>query len=257
MESVFQGFLESQQANALSVQSVPSLLSFTGEDVEAEAKHWLDRFEERATMLSWTDELKCYHIKQYLAGTALQVLPPAKRSNYGQLIEALKDRFKPIDIEELRGLEFLQLTQKNQSVEKFGLELMTLGKKALETTELDNLLKGRFFQALLPKWQRKLGAPRLGESFNALYERARTTEQQYQSSWEPRDSSEKQQGEKGEPPQKRQSTLKCFGCGGLGHFKRNCPQSASQTESKSKQDRSEANSRDPLPQLSKPSDFIR
>ncbi len=99
MESVFQGFLESQQANALSVQSVPSLLSFTGEDVEAEAKRWLDRFEERATMLSWTDELKCYHIKQYLAGTALQVLPPAKHSNYGQLIEALKDRFKPIDIE--------------------------------------------------------------------------------------------------------------------------------------------------------------
>ena len=162
-------------------------------------------------MLSWTDELKCYHIKQYLTGTALQVfelLPPAKRSNY---IDALKDRFKPIDIEELRGLEF------HQSVEKLGLELMTLGKKAfptLETTKLDRLLKGRFFQALLPKWQRKLGAPRLGESFNALYERARTAErheQQYRSSWEPRDSSpRKQQGEKGEPPRKRQSTLKCL-----------------------------------------------
>ncbi len=31
------------------------------------------------------------------------------------------------------------------------------------------MLKGRFFQALQPKWQCKLGAPKVDEWFNALY----------------------------------------------------------------------------------------
>ena len=46
------------------------------------------------------------------------------------------------------------------------------------------MLKGRFYQALLPKWQRKLGAPKL-ESFTELYDQARMLEQhekQYQAS---------------------------------------------------------------------------
>ena len=62
---------------------------------------------------------------------------------------ALKGRFKPVDIEELRGLEFHQLMQAEESVEKLGLQLMSLAKKAFEQ---DMLLKGRFFQALLRRW---------------------------------------------------------------------------------------------------------
>ena len=42
--------------------------------------------------------------------------------------------------------------------------------------ELDRLLKGRFFQILLPKWQRKLGHPKPDETFEELYGRARTAE---------------------------------------------------------------------------------
>ena len=56
---------------------------------------------------------------------------------------------------------------------------MKLAKKAIPSLgakELDCLLKGRFYQSLLPKWQRKLGTFKL-ESFNPLYERARTWEQ--------------------------------------------------------------------------------
>ena len=43
-------------------------------------------------------------------------------------------------------------------------------------------MKGHFFQALLPKWQRKLGAPKTDESFDELFSRAHTMEcreQQY------------------------------------------------------------------------------
>ena len=38
-------------------------------------------------------------------------------------------------------------------------------------------MKGRFYQALHVKWQRKLGAPKPGESFHELYDRARMLEQ--------------------------------------------------------------------------------
>ena len=130
---------------------------------------------------------------------------------------------------------------------------MQLAKKAfpsLGDKDRDRLLKGRFFQALLPKWQRKVGAPKLEESFAALYERARVCERhdpQYQrpskgsreSSNKARNTdSHKQQDSSETPtqgayqPQKRQSSIKCFGCQELGHFKRNCP--------KRQRDRSEA-----------------
>ena len=45
---------------------------------------------------------------------ALQVfdlLPSETHNNYSELVAALKERFKPVDIEELRGLEFHQLIQ--------------------------------------------------------------------------------------------------------------------------------------------------
>ena len=44
------------------------------------------------------------------------------------------------------------------------------------------LLKGRFLQALLPRWQQILGTPNVDESFTDLYNHARTAErhdQQY------------------------------------------------------------------------------
>ena len=84
-----------------------------------------------------------------------------------------------MDIEELRGLEFHQLTQKDQSVEQLGIQLQNLCKKAfpsVEPKDSDRLLKGRFFQALLPKWQRRLGAPKPSETLTDLYDRARTLE---------------------------------------------------------------------------------
>ena len=54
-----------------------------------------------------------------------------------------------------------------------------LGQKAFPSSqekEFDRMLKGRFFQALHVKWQRKLGAPKPQETFRKLYNRARTLE---------------------------------------------------------------------------------
>ena len=77
-------------------------------------------------------------------------------------------------------MEFYQLTQKsNQTVEQMGIELQKLAQKAFPTItgkDIDRLLKGRFFQALLPVWQRKLGAPKTEETLSDLFNRARTFE---------------------------------------------------------------------------------
>ena len=266
LSTFFAGFMDSQskllaaQTNALAIQSAPPLATFSGEDIEVEEKsftRWLERFEERADLLSWSAEQKCYQLKLHLTKTAAQVfqlLTPEQRGDYKEAVAALKNRFKPVDIEELRGMEFHQLMQGEESVEKLGLQLMSLSGKAfpsLGSKERDRLLKGRFFQALLPKWQRKLGAPKVGESFNELYERARTCERhdkQYQSAFNQRakdqsrpkakrvesapgssDASEQvqpqPQPQRDAPTGKRKSTISCFRCGG-GHFLRNCPEPA-------------------------------
>ena len=87
------------------------------------------------------------------------MLPESERKAYTSAIEALKKRFRPIDIKELRGLEFNQKMQVKESVEQLGIDLMSLGRKAFPKTceaEFDHMLKGRFFQALLPKGKESL-----------------------------------------------------------------------------------------------------
>ena len=170
--------------------------------------------------------------------------------------------------------------QTTQSVEKLGLQLMSRAKKALPTldeTQREQLLKGRFFQALLPRWQQKLGVPKVDESFTDLYNPARTAkrhDQQYRLGQESHESSRSKKHpstdnpevpftshESGEPstqPRRRVSTLKCYGCGGLGHFRRNCPnknRSAHLSQDKgdppAPRDRSEAPGASPNPPGSK------
>ena len=101
------------------------------------------------------------------------------------MVEALRKRFHPIDIEQLRGAEFYQICQKDDCVEELGIKLQAAARKAfpsLMDKEQDRLMKCRFFQSLLPKWRRKLGAPKTGELFKDLFNRVRTAEkhdQQY------------------------------------------------------------------------------
>ena len=63
------------------------------------------------------------------------------------------------------------------------MELQRLAKRAfpkLKGKDFDRLVKGRFFHALLPRWQRKLGAPKVDESFDEIFNRVCTTEQREQ-----------------------------------------------------------------------------
>ena len=188
------------QAQAVTAQGFPPLKRFSGENTSTDDdsfERWLEQLEERARIASWSADQQLYQLKMHLEGTALQVfrmLPDEERSTYNSAVQKLKKRFRPIDIEELKGIEFHQKIQADESIEQLGIDLQTLGRKAFPQAcgrEFDCLLKGPFFQALRTKWQRKLGAPKPGETFYELYDRARTLErheQQYNATAAARDT---------------------------------------------------------------------
>ena len=150
-------------------------------------------------------------------------------------------------------MEFHSLMQESQSAEQLGLQLQKLAHKAFPSfsgDDFDRLLKGRFYSALLPKWQKKLGAPRPSEKFHDLYERARTVErhdQQFQASAVGRSEKKDGQPEQSSKPAmvtksagsgastseespssasggSRSTRRSCFICKSINHLARNCPE---------------------------------
>ena len=241
------------QVQAMATHSVPPLRRFTGEDThtdEGSFDRWLEQFEDRAKMAGWNDEQCLFQLKAHMEKTAehaIRMLPSSEKSTYKAVVAALERRFHSLDIEELRGLEFHQLMQDTQSVEEVGIQLQRLARKAFpksEAKEFDRMLKGRFYQALLPKWQRKLGAPKPAESFDDLYARARAQEHHHQqiNSRQQEDKASKQDESQKKPTESgsgakapvARSTSRgssrprprgrgCYNCGDLDHFERNCP----------------------------------
>jgi hypothetical protein len=51
------------------------------------------------------------------------MLSKETKQSYGAVVEALRKRFHPVDIEELREAEFYQIYQKDESVEETGIKL--------------------------------------------------------------------------------------------------------------------------------------
>ena len=188
------------QAKAVALQSLPPLPRFTGEGPDLSDDgfdRWMERFRERADFAGWSESDQLYHLKLSLDKTALDVfrmLPDSDKSGVEVVVAALRKRFKPGGIEELRGLEFHHRTQGDETIEQLGLSIQQLGRKAFPSIagkDFDRLLKGRFYQALLVKWQRKLGPPKPEESFYDLYTRARLAEEyekQYAASAESRNA---------------------------------------------------------------------
>ena len=181
-------FFETQnQLLAAQVQaaSLPPLVCFDGhtDEDDTDFLQWMERFEERARLSKWTEETKLCQLRLHLTKLAEQVfqmLPKEDKSSYAKAVDALKKRFRSVEIEELKGLEFHRRVQGEESIEQLGMDLQKLGRKAfpaIQGKEFDRLLKGRLYQALHPRWQRKLNAPRPDETFAQLFERARMLEQ--------------------------------------------------------------------------------
>ena len=165
-----------------------------------------------------------------------------------------------LDIEELSGLEFQQLMQDKQSVEELGVVLQKLARKDFPESgakEFDRMLKGRFYQALLPKWQCKLGTPKTDESFEDLYARARAIERHAQQIGAGRQvNSMRSEPSTADEPSKKTDTASeprtskswhgqprrddrnksrgCFHCGEVGHIQHNCPKLATEAAGRSR-----------------------
>ena len=268
------------QTRAMSAQSLPPVPIYSGEgeqSLEDGFERWIEQFEERARLAGWSEDLRCYHLKMRLSKTAFQtyrLLPEDVKASYSATVSVLRSKLKPVDIEELRGMEFHQLVQKKQSIEQLGLQIQKVAKRAFPTLvgkDLDRLMKGRFFQALLPKWQRKLGATKTDESFDELFSCARTMqcrEQQYNDIADERKGKDKAKKADSEPNrgkgsdsrskvpnddsdsnshklisgkstyrQGQQQHIQCRACGQYGHIARNCSQKRRQgAESPGRQD---------------------
>ena len=243
------------QARASAVQNLPAIPCYTGEEkdvMDDGFERWIERFEERGKIACWTPEQQLYQLKLHLDGTAREVfrmLPELDRASLDRAVTALKKRFKPVDIEELRGLEFHHHMQGSDTIKQMGITIQRLGRKAFPSIvgkEFDRLLKGRFYQALHVKWQRKLGPPKASESFYELYDRARALEEhekQYAASAvahhgevtkrsdPPRRSvNAPSPGSTPTPGRRREETVgkrelgrRCHLCKEIGHIRRDCP----------------------------------
>ena len=109
------------QARAAAAQNLPTLHPFTGEEDlndDDVFERWLERFEERAKLTGWTEEQKLYQLKSHLALQVFWMLPNSEQSKYDDAVRSLKKRFRSVDIEELRGLEFHQKTQGEETIEQ-------------------------------------------------------------------------------------------------------------------------------------------
>ena len=107
-------------------------------------ERWMQRFEEWGKIAYWTAGQYLYQLKLHLDGTAREVfrmLPETERDSFKH---ALKKRFKPVDIEELRGLEFHHHMQGTETIKQLGITIQRLGWKAFPSItgkEFDRLLK--------------------------------------------------------------------------------------------------------------------
>jgi len=123
------------QARASAVQNLPAMPCYTGEEKDVTDdgfERWIERFEEREKIACWSPEQKLYQLKLHLDGTAREVfrmLPESDRDSLDRAVAALK-RFKPVDIEELRGLEFHYHMQGSQMIKQMGITIQRLGRKA-------------------------------------------------------------------------------------------------------------------------------
>ena len=114
------------QTQATAAQHLPPLKAFTGEGKQMEEdgfERWIEQFEERAKVAGWSTEQKLHQIKLLLEKTALRVLralPDTDQSQYQKVVDALRARFKAVDIEELRGMEFHHKVQRDESIDRIG-----------------------------------------------------------------------------------------------------------------------------------------
>lgn len=105
------------QARAATTQHLPPLKPFSGEGKimeEDSFERWVEQFEERANLIGWNEAQQLHQLKLLLEKTAskvFQMFSVEDKATYARAKAALQARFRSVDIEELRGMEFHRLVQ--------------------------------------------------------------------------------------------------------------------------------------------------
>lgn len=118
------------QTQATAAQHLPPIKPYAGEGKQAEEDAFDSGLEQIA---GWSAKQQVHQLKLLLEKTALrifQALPDTDRGSYQKVVDTLRVRFKAVDIEELRGMEFDHKVQRKESIEDLCLELQTLQQKA-------------------------------------------------------------------------------------------------------------------------------
>ncbi len=126
------------------------LKSFSG-NVTDNFDEWLKRFNRLAQANNWVDDRKKNILPYYLVGSAEQVYDnttQAQRATFDALVAALKDKFKPAQLSDLRSVELHSHCQgAKESVGDFAQAIQKLTKQAypeVEDAARKQLMK-RFF----------------------------------------------------------------------------------------------------------------
>ena len=80
------------QTQATAAQHLPPLKAYTGEGKQVEEdgfERWIEQFEERAKIVSWSTEQQLHQLKLLLENTALRVYCATDQNNYKKIVSTL------------------------------------------------------------------------------------------------------------------------------------------------------------------------
>ena len=242
---------------------LPSIPSFHGGDQrDGETfEEWLDHFEAVARVARWDRNFKTVHLSAALRGNAksfYRSCTPAQKTDYDQLVCALKKRFTPVKLTALQTQMFHSRKQgAAESVDDYAQELRKLHSKAYSTAMGGNseaekvgqiVLLNQFVSGLRPKIQTKVvGVEGSIDEIvtKARFEEAKLKEVSGRYQQKPYPNKNRFGGplnrnpstpaapqrvtpttpsERTEPPKTpRGRNGTCYRCGMEGHFKSDCP----------------------------------
>ena len=125
----------------LMAQQIPPISKFSGDERSGEPQdfvEWIEQFELVASAFNWSEQAKLVNLTTRLKGQAYsfyRACTPDQRAKYTPLVDALKGRFTPVNIQAVQSSLFHDRRQGAQeSVDSYAQELKRLFYKAYPKT---------------------------------------------------------------------------------------------------------------------------